>query len=146
MGPKIFMPVLLVLCMLVVGTLYALDLEGVKCPVSGQPANEEASLSFKEGTIYFCCDGCPDAFAGDTAKFEAKAHHQLVQTGQFIQKGCPKTGRAVNPDTTIDVAGVDVDFCCNGCKSWATQSEGDELIAKIFSADAFEKGFEKNPE
>jgi hypothetical protein len=146
MKSKFAILVLFAMCALVAGPALALELADVKCPVSGQDAKEESSASFKDGTIYFCCDGCPDVFAGDTAMYEDKAHHQLVMTGQYEQTKCPKTGRPLNPATTIDVAGVDVDFCCNGCKAWANESEGGELVAKIFNAVAFGKGFEKKAE
>ena len=116
------------------------------CGMTVDPATSTVSHEHADATYYFCCDGCPDVFAGDTAMYEDKAHHQLVMTGQYEQTKCPKTGRPLNPATTIDVAGVDVDFCCNGCKAWANESEGDELVAKIFNAVAFGKGFEKKAE
>ena len=85
MKSKFAILVLFALCALVAGPALALELADVKCPVSGQDVKEESSASFKDGTIYFCCDGCPDVFAGDTANFENKAHHQLVMTGQYEQ-------------------------------------------------------------
>ena len=117
------------------------DLAGVKCPVSGQPVKAASAVEFNGGKVYFCCNNCPKAFNNDTAKYTDKANHQLARTGQATQKKCPKTGRNLNPNTAIDVDGVSVCFCCNGCKGWAQQSEGDELITKLFSSDAFAKGF-----
>lgn len=52
-----------------------------KCPVSGKKAIEAQAVDYKGGKVYFCCPGCPPAFKKDTAKFAAKANHQLVGTG-----------------------------------------------------------------
>ncbi|MCC6475234.1 MAG: hypothetical protein IT514_15985 [Burkholderiales bacterium] len=118
-------------------------LAGLKCPVSGKKINPEAKVAYKEGHVYFCCEGCPNAFKENTAKFAAKANHQLVASGQYSAKACPIAGKKINPETAIDVAGVKVAFCCNGCKGKATKVEGDDQIALLFSDQAFEKGFEK---
>ncbi|REJ72058.1 MAG: hypothetical protein DWQ34_15195 [Planctomycetota bacterium] len=113
-----------------------------KCPVSGKDINEEAFVEYKDAKVYFCCPGCPGAFKDNTAKYAAKANHQLVFTEQAEQKKCPLTGGKLNEDTTIDVAGVDVNFCCNNCKGKAKAKEGDEQVEFLFNDKAFEKGFE----
>ncbi len=117
-----------------------------KCPVSGRPAIESEAVAYKGGKVYFCCPNCPGAFEKDTAKFAAKANHQLVGTKQAVEKKCPLAGRPLNPDTAIDVQGVKVAFCCNNCKGKATAAEGDEQITLIFNDAAFEKGFEVKKE
>lgn len=117
-------------------------LEGIKCPVSGKPVKEASAVEFKGAKVYFCCDGCPKEFEANTAKYTAKANHQLVATKQFKEVKCPLAGKDLNPDTAIEVAGVKVCFCCNGCKGKATKAEGDAQIDLIFNDKAFEKGFE----
>lgn len=107
------------------------------CPVSGGPAKAENAVAYAGKEVYFCCKNCPKAFSANTEKFANKANHQLVQTGQAVQVGCPMSGRKVNPDTAIDVAGVSVAFCCENCQGKAESS--DDALALIFGN--FAKGF-----
>jgi len=111
-----------------------------KCPVSGKNCNPEKHADFAGGKVYFCCDNCAGAFKGDSAKFAAKAHHQLVSTGQLKQKACPLSGGATKPGTEVDVAGVSVAFCCNNCKGKAEAAKGDEQVNLVFGN--ISKGFE----
>jgi hypothetical protein len=110
-----------------------------KCPVSGKGCNPEKSADFAGGKVYFCCGNCENAFKGDSAKFAAKAHQQLVSTGQLVQKGCPFSGGALKPETKLDVGGVDVCFCCNNCKGKVEKASGDEQVNMVFGK--IEKGF-----
>ncbi len=122
--------------------------EGFKpaCPVSGKPAQTSISADYKGGKVYFCCPGCPGPFEKDTAKFAAKANHQLVGTGQAVQVKCPLAGRPMNAATAIDVQGVKVSFCCNNCKGKATKAQGAEQVNLVFGDEAFAKGFEVKKE
>ena len=112
-----------------------------KCPVSGKDADKAVAVDYKGGQVFLCCQGCPGAFKKDTAKYAAKANHQLVLTGQAKQSGCPFSGGKCDPETAIEVAGTKVSFCCNGCKGKATKVEGDAQVALLFGDKAFEKGF-----
>lgn len=112
-----------------------------KCPVSGKDINKDAAVDYKGAKVYFCCPGCPGAFKKDTAKYASKANHQLVFTGQAEQEKCPLTGGKLNDQTTVEVSGVDVTFCCNGCKGKATKKSGDDQVDLVFNDKAFEKGF-----
>jgi len=47
-------------------------LAGVKCPVSGKPIKEDATVKYKDAKVYFCCQNCPKAFAKNTEKFAAE--------------------------------------------------------------------------
>lgn len=109
------------------------------CPVSGQPAVEDSYVEYQGKKLYFCCDNCPKAYAEDPEKFAVKANYQLLETGQIVQVACPLTGRDVNPDTAIEVAGVTVSFCCENCQGKAQKAAGDEQLALVF-AD-LSKGF-----
>jgi YHS domain-containing protein len=111
----------------------------VKCPVSGQPINKEASVDYKDGKVYFCCENCPKAFAKDTKKFAAKANFQLVATEQAKQVKCPIAGRDINEAQSVEVNGVKVAFCCGNCKGKAAKAE--DKVALIFSDDNFKKGY-----
>ena len=130
--------------LLLTASLFAAEikLEGIKCPVSGQPVKEGTDVAYKGAKVFFCCNDCPKAFEKDTAKFASKANQQLVATGQAKEVKCPIAGKDLNPATAIDVAGTKVAFCCNGCKGKALAAKGDEQLNLVFSDDAFKKGFE----
>jgi hypothetical protein len=116
-------------------------LDGIKCVVAGKPAKDGTEVAYKGGKVYFCCMNCPKAFQANTAKFAAKANHQLAATKQATEVKCPLTGKDLNPETAIDVSGVKVAFCCNNCKGKAEGATGEEQLNLIFNDKAFEKGF-----
>lgn len=118
-------------------------LAGLKCPISGKAINPEAKVAYRDGSVYLCCNNCPKAFKDNTAKFAAKANHQLVASGQYVEKACPFSGGKLNAETAVDVAGVKVAFCCDKCQAKVQKAEGDAQIDLVFSDAAFEKGFEK---
>jgi len=124
-------------------TVYAADavkLDGVKCVVNSKaPAKAANAVDYKGGHVYFCCQNCPKAFKADTAKFAAKANHQLVATGQAKQEACPFSGQPIDEGTAIKVDGASVAFCCANCQGKAEKS--DDKVALIFNDKAFEKGF-----
>ena len=110
-----------------------------KCPVSGKGCNPEKAADYAGGKVYFCCGNCETAFKGDSAKFSAKAHQQMVSTGQLVQKGCPFSGGPVKAGTQLDIGGAEVSFCCNNCKGKVERASGDEQVAMVFGN--VEKGF-----
>ena len=114
----------------------------VACPVSGKPIDKANSLPYKDAQVYFCCPNCPKAFKADTAKFAAKANHQLVATEQAKQKACPITGQPAKDAQAVAVGGVDVHFCCPNCKGKVAKAEPAEQINLVFADKSFEKGFE----
>ena len=127
----------------VFATAYAADeikVEGIKCVVA---ANKDAkaanAVDYKGGKVFFCCMNCPKAFKADTAKFAAKANHQLVATKQAKQVACPFTGEAVDAATKIKVEGAEVAFCCDMCKGKAEASK--EKVTLIFAEKGFDKAF-----
>jgi len=137
---------LLLSALVAVHTLRAADdkadekaLKDAKCPVSGKDINPDAIVEYNGGKVYFCCNNCPKAFEKDTEKFAGKANHQLVQTGQLKQVACPLTGKDVNPDASVEVAGVKVGLCCMNCKGKVTKATGDEQINLVFKDT--KKGF-----
>lgn len=117
------------------------DLEEIKCVISGAPVAADATSELDGYTVYFCCGKCVKAFNKDKGKFAAKAFHQAVATKQAKQDTCPKSGRGLNPEVVLVVGGVDVGFCCNGCKGWAEKLPEDDRITKLFNRDVFEKNF-----
>lgn len=109
------------------------------CPVSGKNCDPTKSYDFEGGKVYFCCGNCCGAFAKDTAKFAAKAHQQMVSTGQLVQKGCPFSGGPVKPGTQLDIGGVEVGFCCPNCKGKVEKASDDEKVNLVFGK--IDKGF-----
>ena len=116
-------------------------LKSVKCPVSGKAVVADTTVAYKGAKVYFCCAGCPSEFKKNTAKYAAKANHQLVATEQAREVKCPLKDKKLNPKTAIDVAGVKVSFCCGGCKAKALKVKGDDQINLVFNDKAFKTGF-----
>ncbi len=120
------------------------DLKDITCVVAPKPATQDKSADYKDGKVYFCCDGCAGKFAAAPDKFSTKANFQLVATKQYVQKACPISGRDLDPAISTKVAGTQVSFCCDGCKGSVDKAEGDEAKMKLVSADKpFEKAFAK---
>ena len=110
------------------------------CPVSGHGCDPSAATDFDGGKVYFCCEKCVGAFKGESAKFTAKAHQQMVSTGQLVQKGCPFSGNPVKPGTQITIGDAEVGFCCNNCKGKVEKASDDEKLKLVFGdvSKAFE--------
>lgn len=116
-------------------------LEGILCPVSGKQVKAEAAVDYKGAKVYLCCEGCPTAFAKDTAKFATKANAQLVATGQAEQGKCPISGGPTKEGTEVKVGAPKIAFCCKNCQGKVAKAEGDEQLGLVFSDAAFAKGF-----
>jgi YHS domain-containing protein len=109
------------------------------CPVSGHGCDPAASANFDGGTVYFCCEKCVSTFEGDSAKFAAKAHQQMVSTGQLVQKGCPFSGGPVKPGTQISIGDAEVGFCCPNCKGKVEKASPEDQVTMVFGK--IDKGF-----
>lgn len=138
------------LSLLTVTATQAQDLTGVKCVTNGtKSASVDSSVDYKGGKVYFCCDHCADTFRKDVklnekAVHNLKANHQLVLTGQYVQKGCPMSGKEFDPDLMTEVGGVKIGFCNAGCMNQVKHA-GD-LAAKskfVFQEDAFKRAFSR---
>ena len=128
-----------VLAVAVVVSAAVKEPQDAKCPVSGHGCDRAAVTDFAGGKVWFCCEKCRDAFAKDSGKFAAKAHQQMVGTGQLVQKGCPFSGGAVKPGTQLAIGDAEVGFCCNNCKGKVEKASGDEQVTLVFGN--VEKGF-----
>ena len=95
-----------------------------KCPVSGKGCNPEKSADFAGGKVYFCCGNCAGAFEKDSTKFAAKAHQQMVSTGQLVQKGCPFSGGALKDGTKMKSQAA-------GKMGHGTREVGDLVVAAL---------------
>jgi hypothetical protein len=110
-----------------------------KCPISGKPINKDAAVDFEGAKVFMCCENCPAAFKKDTAKYAAKAHLQMVQTGQLTQVACPFSGHDMDPTKVVEVEGVKVAFCCEDCEAKAKKAKPEELVSLLFKDT--KKGF-----
>ena len=127
--------------LLVARTMWAADSadSGLKCPVSGHPASKDHAVDFDGGKVYFCCDNCPKAFAANPTKFAAKAHLQMLETGQLTQTACPLTGKPVNAEMTVEIDGQKVALCCANCKKKISGMTPDKQVQALFGD--ISKGF-----
>ncbi|MGA2254190.1 MAG: hypothetical protein ABSG53_05965 [Thermoguttaceae bacterium] len=113
----------------------------VVCPVSGQAIDKSVSSDFGGGKVCFCCEKCKAKFDADSAKFATKANLQLAASGQAKQTACPFSGGALKASTTVKVAGVDVQFCCDNCKAKVVAAKSDKQIQMVFDSKPFSKAF-----
>lgn len=123
----------------------AWDLTEVKCfMMPKRDVKESKAVDHNGGKVFFCCPGCIKKWNKDTAKFEAQANAQLVQTGQFVQGQCPISGGDVADDQHSEVDGVKVSFCCGNCKAKVDTAATDEAKRElVFGSKGFEKAFSK---
>lgn len=145
MKTRLLFAALAVGMLIAVGGLTAAEKDGgekefkATCPVAGKPAIETSFVEENGKKIYFCCKGCPKAYAKEPEKFANKAYLQLLETEQIVQVGCPVSGHAVDPETMVEVGNAKVGFCCEKCQAKFNEAGDDEKLALLF-AD-FEKGF-----
>ena len=90
---------------------------GPRCPVSGAPIDLTVKTATRDGSVYFCSEGCiqkyratPRKFAGRVA-VQRKAAASLPKT----QVNCPVTRKPVDQDISIKHQGLELYFCCDGC-------------------------------
>jgi hypothetical protein len=121
------------------------DFKKIKCVVSGAPAKEASTREYKGAKVYFCCDNCPKKFDKEIAtnkELAQKSNFQLVTTKQATQEKCPITGKAINKSKVEKIAGLEVAFCCDGCKGKVAAAKDDAAkLALVFNDAAFDKGF-----
>jgi YHS domain-containing protein len=127
------------------GSLWAADkcCEGTStctCPISGGPIDKSVSVDYKGGKVYFCCGGCISKFKSETAKYAVQANQQLVATGQAKQIACPLTGKPAKASTALKVGGVDVCFCCGGCRGAVAKADAAKQCEMCFG-EKFDKAF-----
>jgi YHS domain-containing protein len=118
-----------------------IKLEGIKCLLKpDSPAKASVSADYKGGKVFFCCAGCCAKF--DAEKNAVAANRQLVATKQYKQVKCPLSGSACNAEQKVSIDGVDVCFCCAGCKSKVEKAEGAARAELVFNNKVFEKAYE----
>jgi hypothetical protein len=120
------------------------DKKDIQCVVADKAADMSKSAEYKDGKVYFCCNGCAGKFAKNAQKFAVKANHQLVSTQQYEQKSCPFSGNDLDPEISTMIGKTKVGFCCVGCKGKVDQAKDDEAKQKlVFNDKSFKKAFAK---
>lgn len=103
---------------LLITTLQAQDLTGVKCIVDGTRSCQTAwSQKYLQGDLYFSSGDALVSFRqrieedpADHLSLRIRAHHQLLLTGQYVQRYCPITLRTPSPQFTARVGGLQIAF------------------------------------
>ena len=115
--------------------------EGLKCFImKKRKVKEKYAVDYRDAKLFLCCKSCVKRFGKTPEKYEAKANHQLVLTGQFVQKACPVSGESVDAGNVLEIAGVDVRFAASNHLDSIAKMEVDDQIQAIFGEDGFEKG------
>jgi len=148
---KLFMCALMAVGLLFVNNINAQDVEkkeevnlkGIKCVVMGsRNASAKQAIEHNGAMVYVCCGKFKAAFTKNPEKFTAKANHQLVATGQYVQTSCPFSGGKLNDEAKVKVGGVELKMCCGSCVKKVNGAKDDaEKAELVFNKDAFKKGF-----
>ncbi len=122
------------------------ELTDVKCIVSGEAAIADSAVDYRGGKVYLCCNHCVATFKEKTKDYATKANHQLLLTGQFVQRACPLTGGTASKDIKSTVGGVEVAFADAASKAKLEAiPKLEDKVAMIFADEAFEKAFALKP-
>lgn len=117
-------------------------LEDLKCfimPKRGVKGKKE--FEYKGATLYLCCSSCVKRMDKTPEKYEAKANHQLVQTGQFLQGACPVSGEAVTSSSPmLEIDRAKVLFSRADHKDKIAALELEEQIETVFGPEGFKMG------
>ena len=120
-------------------------LDGLKCfimkkkDVKGKKGPKV--MDYKGGKLYLCCKSCIRRVEKKPEKYEAKANHQMVYTGQFVQEVCPLSGEKIGPASpTLDIQGVEAKFANESELNKVKDLEVDDQIETVFGKDGFEVG------
>jgi YHS domain-containing protein len=115
--------------------------EGLACPVTGEPADSRFAAAYKGARVYFASQEARREFQEQPRAFASLANAQLAVSGQAEQTKCPLEGRPVARSLFLNVAGVDVAFCCEECQKKAALAPADEAHDLIFAEAPFKKAF-----
>ena len=127
---------------------------GVKCIVNGNSqCSVRHSVKFGQGNVFFGSQAAVAHFQNRVLdKLELsqqpeqslmlKANHQLAVTKQVKQKRCPITGKSIEKDQFLVIAGVKVFFHDSEAKTKMKAAESTwHRAQKVFASDAFAKNF-----
>lgn len=144
------------------------NLSGVKCLIDGaQSVSMQHAASYRGSTIYFASSKSLNFFKASVstqissnrflssphqaerqARLLARANHQLVLLGQWKQVRCPVTGKAVDPEFSSLIAGVEIQFADANALLTVNQlpclaAQGEMIFRDKFFDQAFERTVSK---
>lgn len=122
-----------------------IDMSTVKCLIADNKNIVEVSgVDYLEGKVYFCCESCQDEFRANPAKYAQRANQQLVETGQYIQKACPFSGKDVDPELSLEIDGLSIGVSSSNYLDIVKSAADDDVRAElVFNPESFEMGFKK---
>ena len=111
------------------------DLTGIKCIVDGtRTCQPEWSQKYLDGDLYFCSGDAAKSFRqqmeaspSSQQALKIRAHHQLLLTGQYVQRVCPVTFRPVHSGVSARIGGLEIAF--------ADQASRDQVLEEPRLAD-----------
>ena len=122
-------------------------IDGLKCFIMvRKDVKGKKVFDYKDGKLFLCCSSCVKKMERDPGKYEAKANHQLVYTGQYKQHACPLSGEAVtdgSPEFEVDggdLGAVTVRVSSKECVDQLAAKELGDQIKSVFGPEGFEKG------
>ena len=122
-------------------------LDGLKCFIMvRKDVKGKKVFDYKDGKLFLCCSSCVKKMERDPSKYEAKANHQLVYTGQYTQHACPLSGEAItdsSPEFEVDggdLGAVSVRVSSQKLVDQLAAMELGDQIKSVFGPEGFEKG------
>ncbi|HYL98652.1 MAG TPA: YHS domain-containing protein [Blastocatellia bacterium] len=105
-----------------------------RCPVSGDEVNTKLRVEYQGQYVYFCCDGCPQQFQAEPAKYLPKLSAEDREAIKANEK-CPISGGAVDKDIWVESEGRKVYFCCPDCAAAFKKDHPVTTASKAASGD-----------
>lgn len=142
-------------CLLLTATpVSAQQYPGVKCIVDGNlQCKARHSVKFGQGEVFFGSQVNADRFQTNVVNklklgqqpepaLVLKANHQLALTNQVKQQRCPVTGKSIEEQQQLVIAGVKVFFHDLASKEKMQAAESTwHRAQQVFATDAFAKSF-----
>jgi YHS domain-containing protein len=102
----------------------------VACPISGKPVNKEAMVEVGQTKAGFCCKNCLAKYNEADDEGKLKCLFADEKKGFTHQTMCPVSGKAINPEASVEYKSEKVYFCCPGCPD-AFKADPEKYLAKL---------------
>ena len=142
-------------CLLITtASVSAQQYPGVKCVVDGNlQCKVQHSVEFGQGDVFFGSQAGVEHFQTNVIEkiklgqqpeqtLVLKANHQLALTNQVQQQRCPVTGKSIEDEQQLVIAGVRVFFHDSAAKEEMQTAESTwHRAQQVFASEAFTKNF-----
>lgn len=102
----------------------------IGCPMSGGPTDEATAEEVGNAKVAFCCEKCQAKFAKTEDDKKLEVLFKNFDEGFTLQTECPVSGKAINPEASVEHNGKQVYFCCPNCPKAFTDNP-EKFIAKL---------------